>query len=116
MDDYTVRFTFKEPYGDFLAELASPLGQHPVLYAKHYCSQFLPTYNDNVDELIAKNEATDWQNLFLQKVRRPRDPGSLGQSGAPDAGSMGDQGALCRWYDACRAGAQSLFLADRYRG
>ncbi|MFB9175382.1 ABC transporter substrate-binding protein [Roseibium salinum] len=67
VDDYTVRFTFKEPYGDFLAELASPLGQHPVLYAKHYCSQFLPTYNDNVDELIAKNEATDWQNLFLQK-------------------------------------------------
>ena len=38
----TVKFTFAEPYGDFLAELAIPLGQHPVLYPKHYCSQFHP--------------------------------------------------------------------------
>lgn len=67
VDDYTVRFTFKEPYGDFLAELASPLGQHPVLYAKHYCSQFHPSFNDDVQELIEANGATDWQNLFLQK-------------------------------------------------
>lgn len=67
LDDYTVRFTFEEPYGDFLAELASPLGQHPVLYAKHYCSQFLPAYNDDIDALIEENGATDWQNLFLQK-------------------------------------------------
>ncbi len=67
LDDYTVRFTFKEPYGDFLAELASPLGQHPVLYAKHYCSQFLPSYNDDIGALIEANDATDWQNLFLQK-------------------------------------------------
>lgn len=67
IDDYTVKFTFTEPYGDFLAELASPLGQNPVLYAQHYCSEFHPTYNEAIDETIAANNASDWQNLFLQQ-------------------------------------------------
>lgn len=67
IDDFTVRLSFKEPYGDFLAELASPLGQHPVLYAKHYCSQFHPKYNSNIQALIKENGTTDWQTLFLQK-------------------------------------------------
>ena len=67
VDDTTVTFTFAAPYGDFLAELASPLGQHPVLYAKHYCSQFLPKYNPDIDALVEANNASDWQNLFLAK-------------------------------------------------
>ncbi|MDD7973298.1 ABC transporter substrate-binding protein [Roseinatronobacter alkalisoli] len=67
LDSYTVRFTFAQPYGDFLAELAAPLGQNPVLYSKHYCSRFMPKYNDNIEELIAAENAADWQNLFLQK-------------------------------------------------
>jgi len=66
VDDYTVKFTFTQPYGDFLAELAAPLGQNPVLYAKHYCKQFLPKYNENVDALVKENNASDWRNLFLQ--------------------------------------------------
>lgn len=65
VDDTTVTFTFAAPYGDFLAELASPLGQHPVLYAKHYCSQFLPKYNPDIDALVKANNASDWQNLYL---------------------------------------------------
>ncbi|MBK5570408.1 ABC transporter substrate-binding protein [Ensifer sp. SSB1] len=67
VDDLTVRFSFKESYGDFLAELASPLGQHPVLYAKHYCSQFHPKYSGNIQQMIKENGASDWQTLFLQK-------------------------------------------------
>lgn len=67
VDQSTVRFSFKEPYGDFLAELASPLGQHPVLYAKHYCSQFHPKYNPALNDLVKQNGAGDWQTLFLQK-------------------------------------------------
>jgi peptide/nickel transport system substrate-binding protein len=67
LDEATVRFTFAASYGDFLAELASPLGQHPVLYAKHYCAQFLPKYNPNVQELVAQAKASDWQNLFLAR-------------------------------------------------
>ena len=33
------------PYALFLEQLATPLGQHPTLFAKHYCSQFHPKYN-----------------------------------------------------------------------
>jgi len=64
---HTVRFTFRESNGDFLAELASPLGQHPVLYARHYCGQFLPRHNPNVAELVRAANAADWQNLFLAR-------------------------------------------------
>lgn len=67
LDDATVRFTFDTPNGDFLAELAAPLGQHPVLYAKHYCSQFHPKYNKDIDNLVKKMGASDWKNLLLQK-------------------------------------------------
>ena len=67
VDDYTVKVKFAAPYGDFLAELASPLGQHPVLYAKHYCQQFHPAYAQDIDKVIADNGAGDWRNLFQQK-------------------------------------------------
>jgi peptide/nickel transport system substrate-binding protein len=67
IDDATVKISFTESYGDFLAELASPLGQHPVFYAKHYCSQFLPKYNPDIDALVTSNNATDWQNLLTSK-------------------------------------------------
>ncbi len=67
IDDHTVEFAFAGPYGDFLAELASPLGQHPVLYARHYCSQFHPDFNENIVQLIADEGASDWQNLFMAK-------------------------------------------------
>ncbi|SFH49324.1 peptide/nickel transport system substrate-binding protein [Palleronia marisminoris] len=83
IDDYTVRMTFTEPYGDFLAELASPLGQHPVLYAKHYCSQFLPSYSDDIETLISENNATDWQNLYLQKCGDLEIPSRWGNPDRP---------------------------------
>jgi peptide/nickel transport system substrate-binding protein len=65
LDTYTVRFSFVEGYGDFLAELATPLVQHPTLYAKHYCSQFLPKYNAKANEVAKAAGAADWQNYFL---------------------------------------------------
>lgn len=83
IDDHTVKFIFKEPYGEFLTELATPLGQHPVLYAKHYCSQFHPTYNENLDELIAENNAGDWQTLFQQKCGDIEIPARWGNPDRP---------------------------------
>ena len=67
IDDYTVKFNFADSFGDFLAELASPLGQHPVLYAEHYCKQFHPKYAEDIDAVVAENTAGDWRNLFQQK-------------------------------------------------
>jgi peptide/nickel transport system substrate-binding protein len=83
LDDFTVRFTFVEPYGDFLAELASPLGQHPVLYAKHYCSEFHPSYNENIEQTVRENNASDWQNLFLEKCGDIEIPARWGNPDRP---------------------------------
>ena len=83
VDDVTVRFTFDAPYGDFLAELASPLGQHPVLYAKHYCAQFMPKFNPNAAELVKAANASDWQNLFLAKCGDIEIPARWGNPARP---------------------------------
>ena len=83
VDDLTVRFTFAASYGGFLNELAAPLGQHPVLYAKHYCSQFHPTYNEDVTSLVAEQGLTDWQALFLQKCGDIEVPARWGNTERP---------------------------------
>ena len=67
IDDATVRFTFAAPYGDFLAELASPLGQHPVLYQKKYCSQFLPKYNPEAEAQAKAAGSSDWKTFYVSK-------------------------------------------------
>ncbi|WP_419412316.1 ABC transporter substrate-binding protein [Primorskyibacter sp. 2E107] len=65
IDDYTVKLTFAAPYGTFLTELATPLAQEPVLWAKHYCMQFHPKYNDNVQAMVDATEAVeDWTGLY----------------------------------------------------
>ena len=46
VDDSTFTLTFKEPYGLFPQRLASGYGVQAVMMAKHYCSQFMPTYNE----------------------------------------------------------------------
>ncbi|MDF0603530.1 ABC transporter substrate-binding protein [Psychromarinibacter sp. C21-152] len=83
VDEDTVRFTFEEPNGDFLALLGGPLGQHPVLYPKHYCSQFHPDFNPEIDQLIEENQASDWQNLFLQKCGATELPARWGNPDKP---------------------------------
>lgn len=66
VDDYTVRLIFAGPYLTFPERLAGPLGQHPVLYAKHFCTQFMPKYNPNIDKLLAETKQPNWAALFRQ--------------------------------------------------
>ena len=67
VDDATVKFTFAGPYALFLEQLATPLGQHPTLFPKHYCSQFHPKYNTNIGELVKAANLSDWATLFRAK-------------------------------------------------
>jgi peptide/nickel transport system substrate-binding protein len=68
VDDTTFTITFKEPYGMFMQRMASNYGIQLVMMAKHYCSQFMPTYNkDGVDKLIADNGVKTWVDLFIKK-------------------------------------------------
>jgi peptide/nickel transport system substrate-binding protein len=64
IDETTVKFAFAAPYAMFLEQLATPLGQHPTLFAKHYCSQFHPKYNPNVGDLAKAANMSDWPSLF----------------------------------------------------
>lgn len=83
IDDYTVKFSFASPNGLFLQRVATPDGAELTRYPAHYCSQFHAGFTEDLDALIAENQATDWINLYDLKCG--------GVSGTPyDA----------RWYNA----------------
>ena len=44
VDDATVKFIFASPYALFLEQLATPLGQHPTLFPKHYVATLVATH------------------------------------------------------------------------
>ena len=67
IDDHTVKLSFAEPYGRFLQELATPLAQQPVLWAGHYCKQFHPDYNDDVQAMVEAEGAADWVDLYKRR-------------------------------------------------
>lgn len=74
IDDYTVRFTYEEPYGFFLYQVAEFGGMYTAspggTYApKHYLKQFHPRYTskEKLEELIKKENYTHWTQLFNAK-------------------------------------------------
>ena len=67
VDETTVKFTFASPYALFLEQMATPLGQYPTLFAKHYCSQFHPKYNSGIADLVKAANLSDWGTLFRNK-------------------------------------------------
>jgi peptide/nickel transport system substrate-binding protein len=72
IDDYTVKFTFANPYGTFLYTLAQWNGRHITFFPKHYLTQFHADYNENVADLVAEAEGVeDWVGLFNQKANGP---------------------------------------------
>jgi peptide/nickel transport system substrate-binding protein len=67
--DDAVRFKFAGPFGLFLQILATPLGQHPTLFPKHYARQFHPKYNAAaLPELMRQANVTNWGDLFRAKL------------------------------------------------
>ncbi len=70
IDDLTVEFKFASPYGLFLQQLAYGQGHLPVIYPKHYLSQFHEAYNaEGLPALIEADPAAgDWVALFNSKV------------------------------------------------
>lgn len=67
IDEVTVKFTFASPYALFLEQMATPLGQYPTLFPKHYCSQFHPKYNPKAAEQAKAANMSDWAALFRAK-------------------------------------------------
>jgi peptide/nickel transport system substrate-binding protein len=74
IDDYTVKFIFRDPYGTFLYNIAKWDGRHIAFFPKHYLSQFHADYNENVDELVAAEDGVeDWVGLFNKMASGPTD-------------------------------------------
>lgn len=63
IDDFTVKLIMGGPSLSLPELLATPLGQHPVLYAKHYCERFTP-HNPAVADLAAAARQPNWAALF----------------------------------------------------
>lgn len=69
ISDTAVEFKFGEPNGLFLQQMAYGFGYYPVVYAKHYLSQFHEKYNPDVQKLVdAEPAAADWIQLFNLKA------------------------------------------------
>ena len=73
-DEYTVKFTFVEPYGTFLLNLATFAGRQITWYPRHYLEQFHADYNETVSDLVAQEEGVEtWPQLFNLKASGPSD-------------------------------------------
>jgi peptide/nickel transport system substrate-binding protein len=83
IDDTTVKFSFASPYALFLELMATPLGQHPTLFAKHYCGQFHPKYNASVADLVKAASLSDWGTLFRNKCGDIEIPSRWGNADKP---------------------------------
>jgi peptide/nickel transport system substrate-binding protein len=83
VSDTAVRFTFDGPYGLFLQMMATPLGQHPTLFAKHYCGQFHPKYNANLAAVLRQANVSDWAQLFRQRCGDIEIPSRWGNAEKP---------------------------------
>jgi len=67
--DTTVRFTFAEPNGLFLQQLATPNGALPTLYPRHYAERFHAAYNeDGLEQLVQEAGLASWSELFMAKL------------------------------------------------
>jgi len=75
-DDYTVKFTFPEPYGGFLAKVASWEGELMLGSPAHYLRQFHPTLGDK------------------EKIRQWREARKLGSDEAVYIDVVDEQNAL----------------------
>jgi peptide/nickel transport system substrate-binding protein len=83
VSDTVVKFAFVAPYAMFLENLATPLGQHPTLFPKHYCSQFHPKYNSGLDAQVRAANMSDWPTLFRARCGDIEIPSRWGNAEKP---------------------------------
>jgi len=63
LDDYTVRFTFEDPYGLFFSQLTV---EHYSYVPKHYMKQFHPAYTpmDKLEKMAKEAGFDKWYELY----------------------------------------------------
>ncbi|MCR6673007.1 ABC transporter substrate-binding protein [Devosia ginsengisoli] len=84
VDDYAVSFTFEDPNGLFLQNMAGPYGQRAVQFPKHYMEQFDIDLNpDGVAEMMAAAGATDYAAWWKGNVGSYNDPAQFNDPERP---------------------------------
>ena len=83
VDETTVKFSFASPFALFLEQMATPLGQYPTLFAKHYCGQFHPKHDPNVADLVKQAGMSSWTDLFRAKCGDVEIPSRWGNADKP---------------------------------
>ncbi len=70
IDDFTVRFEFKQPYGLFLENLACPNGMALVTRPKHYLEKFHKKYANpsELEALLKDKRVSSWNKLFNEMI------------------------------------------------
>ena len=70
IDDFSVRFEFKAPYGLFLENLATPNGMALVTRPKHYLAKFHKKYAkpNELEALLKIRRASSWNRLFNELI------------------------------------------------
>lgn len=66
LDDYTIRYTFKQPFGFFLETAAHY--SNPLYQPAHYLKPFLPKYNPQADELAKKAGFPSWKEKLAFEI------------------------------------------------
>jgi len=71
IDDFTFKFTFAAPFGNFAAHMTRWSGNDGFLWPAHYLKQFHATYTDKAKlEALAKEKKLEtWVQLYNSKVQ-----------------------------------------------
>lgn len=64
VDETTFKITLEEPNGLLLQQIASVNGPFFVMAPKHYCSQFVPEYNEAADQAAADRGFESWSQAL----------------------------------------------------
>jgi len=73
-DEQSVRFTFAEPNGLFLANLASLIGAPLTSRPRHYLERFHQAYNPKATELAESEGMSSWTDLFFARANAAGNP------------------------------------------
>ncbi|WP_316860352.1 ABC transporter substrate-binding protein [uncultured Cohaesibacter sp.] len=69
LDDYTIRFSWSKPNGNFLLDMASPYGQRVVQFPAHYVAQFDIDLNpEGVKKMMAEAGEDNYMNWWTNRV------------------------------------------------
>ena len=70
IDDFTIKFEYKNPYGLFLENLACPNGMALVTRPKHYLMNFHKKYAkpEKIEALLKEKNSSSWNKLFGELI------------------------------------------------